>query len=332
MNIAMLSEGAWGSSIALLLARNGHSVKIWCYQERVVSEINDTHENKSFLPNFPLPKNITATSSIAEAVRDVDWIFEAVPVQFLRESINQAKEHIKNSQKWVLLSKGIEQNSLQFPSQIVSDILGNVQCGVLAGPSFARDVAEKKITAVTVAAADCDFANEIQKLVANDYFRPYLSNDIVGVQVGAALKNVITLGIGMLEGAGYTDNTKAFILTRGLHEMAQLAQKVGGRQETVYGLSGVGDLVLTGFGSLSKNLKVGRLLGEGKSLDAILQETGFIPEGINTVQSVHQLLEKNKIALPICNGIYEVIFNGVPLKDKIKELMSRPLTPECESI
>ncbi len=331
MKIAMLAEGAWGTAIATLLAYNGHEVKLWCFHAEVAEEINRVHENKRFLPGIPLDKSIIATSSIDEAACDAEWVFEAIPVKFLRQTVAQAKECFKPNQKWVVLSKGIEQETLLFPTDIIADVLGNdVSLSVLAGPSFARDVAKRKITAVTVAASDCDHARDLQKIVANEYFRPYLSTDMIGVQAGAALKNVITLGIGMLEGAGYTDNTKAFLLTRGLHEMAQLAVRLGGKQETIYGLAGVGDLALTSRGDLSKNLQVGRRFGAGESLDMILEETGYIPEGINTVQSVHQLVETNNLSLPICDGIYRVIFSGVRLDDMIKELMDQPLSTECE--
>ncbi len=168
-------------------------------------------------------------------------------------------------------------------------------------------------------------------MLANDYFRPYVTTDVIGVQAGAALKNVITLGIGMLDGAGYTDNAKAFLLTRGLHEMVQLVANVGGRQETVYGLSGVGDLVLTAMGKLSRNLEVGRRLGSGEKLEIILQQTGYIPEGINTVQSVYQLLTQQNLDLPICRGIYDVIFTETTLKDMLRSLMKQPLSFECET-
>ncbi len=329
--IAILGEGAWGMAVATLLAQNGHSVKIWCYHAEVVEQINTQHRNEKFLPGIALDPSIKATSDMKEALCDAHWVFEAIPVKFLRSVLQEAKPCFDSDQVWVVLSKGIEQDTLLFPTQMIDSVLGaSVKKAIFAGPSFAQDVAKKQITAVTVAAPDCDQAKELQQLLANDYFRPYITTDMIGVQVGAALKNVITLGVGMLDGAGYTDNAQAFLLTRGLHEMVQLATHLGGKQETVYGLSGLGDLVLTAKGSLSRNLDVGKRLGSGQPLEEILKETGYIPEGINTVQSVYQLMEKEKIDLPICWGIYEVIFTDTTVEQMLKSLMHEPLSWECE--
>ncbi|MDP3889188.1 MAG: NAD(P)H-dependent glycerol-3-phosphate dehydrogenase, partial [bacterium] len=225
---------------------------------------------------------------------------------------------------------GIEKDTLLLPTQIINDVLGShIKTAVLAGPSYAQKVVAQEITAVTLAAPDCTPGYELQKVLANNYFRPYVSTDMIGVQVGAALKNVITLGIGMLNGAGYSDNTKAFLFSRGLQEMVQLCVAMGGRQETMYGLSGVGDLVLTSMGTLSKNLQIGKLLGAGGSLETILEKTGYIPEGINTVQSVHQLMRAYNVQLPISHGIYEVIFKHKTIKSMLQELMAHPLDWEC---
>ncbi len=330
MNIAMLGEGAWGTAVAMLLAYNGHEVKLWCYNTELVSQINETRHNERYLPGVTLPKNITAVATLDEAMSDADWVFEAIPVKFLRSVLEQSKHCYKDTQRWVVLSKGIEQGTLFFPTEIIADVLGDaVQQTVFAGPSFAMDVARKEITAVTIAAPECELAKELQELLANDYFRPYISTDMIGVQLGSALKNVIAIGVGMLDGAGYTDNAKAFMITRGLHEIAELAVALGGKQQTVYGLSGVGDLILTAMGSLSRNLQVGKRFGQGQSLESILKETGYIPEGINTVESVQQLMRKHGVRLSICLGIYEVIFNNKPLEDMLKELMREPLSYEC---
>jgi glycerol-3-phosphate dehydrogenase (NAD(P)+) len=330
-HIAVLAEGAWGTAVATLLAHNGYHVRLWCYHRELVDIINKTHRNDRFLPGITLDTKIKAVATIDQAVCDAQWVFEAIPVKFLRASLQKAVACMRSDQIWVVLSKGIEQDTLLFPSQIIDDVFNrSVTTAIFAGPSFAMDVAQKKITAITIAATDCTIGIDLQKLVTNDYFRPYITTDVMGVQAGAALKNVITLGIGMLDGAGYTDNTKAFLLTRGLHEMVQLAQAVGGKQETVYGLSGVGDLVLTSMGSLSKNLMVGKQLGKGKTLDIIAQETGSIPEGINTVQSVYQFMNKQQLALPICKGIYDIIFNKKSVQDFLTALMNEPLSWECE--
>ncbi len=329
--VTILGEGAWGTAIATLLAHNGYDVNLWCYTKDLVPEINRTHQNERYLPGVTLDKKIKAVADITTALCDVTWVFEAIPIKYLRSILLEAKPCMRSDQIWVVLSKGIEQETLLFPTQIIDDVFDNkVQTTVFAGPSFAMDVARKQITAVTLAAQHCELGQKLQHMLANEYFRPYISTDVIGVQAGAALKNVITLGVGMLDGAGYTDNAKAFLLTRGLAEMTQLIVALGGTQETAYGLSGVGDLVLTAMGQLSRNLEVGRLLGKGQLLEKILKETGYIPEGINTVQSVYQLIAARNLKLPICQGIYEIIFKGRSLQDFLKGLMAEPLSWECE--
>jgi len=329
-SVCMIGEGAWGTAVATLLVHNGYTVKLWCHDASVVDTIKQTRENKRYLPGIMLDEKIEPTAQLDEAVCGVQYVFEAIPITYLRSVLQDAKPCFSQEQIWVVLSKGIEQDTLLLPTQILDDVFGtDVQKAMFAGPSFAHDVASKQITAVTIGTPDCAFGSELQKMLANEYFRPYFSTDMIGVQVGSALKNVITLGIGMLDGAGYTDNPKAFLFARGLHEIVQLAQTLGGKQETIYGLSGVGDLVLTAMGKLSKNLEVGRRLGAGQSLDEILEQTGYIPEGINTVKAVNQLIAKHKLPLPICQGIYEVIFESQSLEAMLKKLMAQPLEWEC---
>ncbi len=328
--VCVVGEGAWGTAIALLLARNGHHVALWCHDADVADIIKTTGVNERYLPRIQLDKNIHPTFDLGAALEGAEIVFEAIPVQFLRKVLKDAQRYYNPLQIWVMLSKGMEQQTLLFPSQIIQALFGSaVRLAVVAGPSFARDVAHESITAVTIA-SDCDTAKLLQTIMTNHYFKTYITTDIMGVQTGAALKNVITLGVGMLRGAEYSDNAQAFILTRGLHEMVQLSVALGGRQETLYGLSGVGDLVLTCNSQQSKNLLVGMQLGAGQSLQAILKKTGFIPEGINTIQAMNQLMLQKKIKMPICGGMYEVIFEGKPLKVFLDELMAIPEIWECE--
>lgn len=323
MKIAILGAGAWGTALATLLAHNGHEVLLWAFEPEVAGDINNYHENKRYLPGIRLNGNIRATADIAQAICDAKWVFEAIPIKFLRKTLKQTSSCFSKEQIWVIASKGIEQETLMLPSQIIDDEFGyQTKKAVIAGPSFAYDLAQKDITGVAVAAIDCAIADELQEVLANLYFRPYVNLDMIGVQLAAALKNVITLGIGMLEGAGFADNAKAFLFTRGLHEMAQLGIKMGAEQDTFYGLAGVGDLALTAMGKRSRNLEVGIRLGDGQSLEAILQGTGYIPEGINTLQSLHQLMHKKHIAMPVCDGIFQVIFGNVALHDMLADLMS----------
>lgn len=330
--VCIIGEGAWGTAVATLLAHNGHTVNLWCHHEDVAQDIKKNRINHRYLPNVTLDNKIIPFTDLDEALCDTQWVFEAIPVKYLRSILKRAKPCFYADQIWVILSKGIEQDTLLLPSQMLDDIFDTqVKKAVFAGPSFAKDLAKKQITAVTIAADDCQAGQQLSQLLVNEYFRPYVSLDVIGAQVGGAIKNVITLAVGMLDGAGYTDNAKAFVLTRGLYEMVTVAQALGGKCETLYGLCGVGDLVLTAMGNLSRNLAVGRRLGKGESLQTILEETGYIPEGINTVQSLQQLIKKHNLDLPICNGIYQVIFQNQKLDALLTDLMSRPLEAECQA-
>lgn len=329
-HVGMIGEGAWGTAVATLLAHNGYTVHLWCHDASVQECIATTGYNARYLPDIKLSPLIIPTTDLSAVIAQSPWIFEALPVKFLRSVLMQARGYFSSEQKWVILSKGIEQQTLLLPSQIIDDVFQTTVCkAAILGPSFALDLAQEDITAVTVGADTCDLSLALQQMLSNDYFRPYLSLDLIGVQVGSAIKNVITLGIGILDGAGFRDNAKAFLLTRGLHEIVLVATALGGKPETVYGLSGVGDLVLTAMGSLSRNLAVGKSLGQGKSLEAILEQTGYIPEGINTVQSLYQLAMQKGLDLPVCTGIYQVIFEHKTIQSVLEELMARPLEREC---
>ncbi len=322
-HVCVLGDGAWGTAFATLLAHNGHAVTLWCYEADNAQIIARTRMNERYLPGQILSERITPTASLSDALHGCAWIFEAIPVQYLRSVIQQAAPHVTDEQIWVVLSKGIEQDTLLLPTQIIDDVCGkNYKKAVVAGPTFAADLAQKQVSAASVAATDSAIAHELQTFLANDYFKPVLNTDLIGIQVGGAVKNVITLGVGMLEGAGYTDNTKVFLVTRGLQEMSEIAKTFGGKPETIYGLSGAGDLMLTALGKLSRNLAVGKRLGKGDaSLQTILNELGHVPEGINTVQTIHQLIETKKLQLPICTAIYEIIFAGKKVDHLITALM-----------
>jgi len=235
--------------------------------------------------------------------------------------LEQAKPFVTSNQIWVVLSKGIEQETLLLPIQLFDDVFEtSVDKAVCLGPSFAHGVVCKEVTAVVVAASDKKVCSRLKNILANEYFRPYESSDMIGVQVGAALKNVIALGIGILEGAGYGENTKAFVLTKGLHDMVTCAQAVGGEKETIYGLAGVGDLVLTCTGGFSRNVMVGKYFGQGQSIEEIIAKTGVIPEGVNTVKSIYQLAQKHGLRLPVCEGIYDMIFGEKPVNTFLADL------------
>lgn len=330
MKITVLGEGAWGSAIALLLARNGHDVTLWCHHDLVAQDITKTRENKRFFPGFTFDRSINATADITEALLSAQMIFEALPVKYLRATLSSLdKKHFNTP--WVILSKGIEQKTLLFPTQILDDVAGHsVQAAVLSGPSFARDVALCQPTAVTIATKDCLLGAKIYGIVKNDYFSPYISRDVIGVQLGGALKNVLALGVGILEGAGYQDNARALFLTRGLQELALLAEKLGGSRHTLYGLSGMGDLILTAMGEQSRNTSLGRTLGSGVPLAQAIQEREVAPEGINTAYVVHELLQREQLEAPLLDGIYRIINEEMTIQELFTQLMQQPFANECD--
>ena len=316
MKITVIGEGAWGSAISTLLADNGHDVLLWCYHENIANDINSIHQNRRYMPGLALSEKIKATSSIKDAVEFSDYIFEAIPVEYLRSVLNSAKKFIKKDQKWISLSKGIEADTLLLPTQIFKDVFGNMTINsAVLGPSFAQELIKKELTAVNVSSTNLDSAKKISEILNSDYFRACIVDDLVGIEIAAALKNIITLGIGLLEGANKGDNTRAMLVTIGMHEISKLAIKMGAKVETIYGLSGLGDLVLTTTGKYSKNLEIGRRLGAGQKLEKVIHETGYIPESINSVKAIFKLSKKYDVSLPLCLNIFNVLNGSRTIQD-----------------
>lgn len=309
--LGVLGEGAWGTAIAHLLARNGHDVSIWCHDQACANEINSQHTNSRYTPNVMLPASIRATASLEEIFAQSQTIFEAIPVQFLRATLKQAQPYVKKDHHMVVLSKGIESESLLLVSQLVTDLFGkDFSVTVLSGPSFSKDLIAQQPTAVMLASQHEVWSHSVQKLVENTYFSTQISDDYLGVQVCGAYKNIAALGIGIIEGAGFGPNTQFLALMRFLDEMKLVIQEFGGNAQTAYSLAGIGDLTLTAFGGCSKNRKVGGLLGQGKKLETILHETGMIPEGANTLVSLHQFSQQKGIVFPLSAAIYDVVYEN----------------------
>ena len=332
-SICMLGEGAWGTSMSLLLAHNGHRVNLWCYHEEVAREIQKTRFNQRYLPGIKIDDHIYPMTDIKKAISGATVIFEAIPTEFLRSVVERVMPYYDpEKQSWVVLSKGIEDKTLLLPGQIIQQLFGpesDVKITVVTGPSFAQDVARQKMTAVVVAADDCTRAKAINELLANHYFKTYLSMDIIGTQAAAAFKNVIAVGVGLVSGAGGSDNTRAYIITRGLQEMALFVQALGGKPQTVSGLAGVGDLILTCMGGLSRNIALGEHFARGASLREIEEQLGALPEGINTLKSVYEIMQRDNFQLPVCAGIFDIIFNNKSVSDVLDELMEHPFEIEC---
>lgn len=325
--ITVLGEGAWGTAIATVLAHNGYKVKLWCHDPVVMRAIETDHTNERYLPGIALSSFIEPTTSLDDALSSSEFIFEAIPVPYLRALLTKGKRTIDPAQIFVILSKGIEQESLFFPSQIIDDVLGySAHKVVISGPSYAYDLARHYCTGIALAGTSPHVASNVQAVVSNCFLRPYISTDLLGVQAGGALKNVLAVAVGLLDGAGYGDNVKAFLVTRGFAELVLVAQLLGGAKETLYGLSGMGDLILTAFGKQSKNVAIGKALGAGQKID--FANMPVLPEGIKTIVSVRQLIMKHNLQLPIFSGIYQMVFENKPIKQFLQELMQLPL--ECE--
>ncbi len=319
--ITILGSGAWGTAIATVLAHNGHRVIIWSHETECAHEINQKHTNSAFLPDVVLHESISATTSLHEACRSSEWIFEAVPVQFLRSVFVAAASQIRQDHKFVLLSKGIEQETALLPSQILLETCGTrTQHVVVSGPSFAKDLAQKQLTGVIAATGQSSLLKDLKTLLENEYLKIIPATDVVGVQLCAALKNVITFGIGVLDGAGYADNTKSLFFVKIFEETKTLMSSCKGQPETLLGLAGIGDLVLTAFGKYSRNLAAGQRVGKGESVSSIQASLEAVPEAFNSVISVKQLIATQQLSLPLFEGLYNIMQGTVSIPEFIQKL------------
>lgn len=315
--ITVLGDGAFGTAIAQLLAHNGHQVTLWCYQQAIAQEINSQHTNTRFLPGIELNKNIQAIARLPEALHGAEFIFEAIPVKFLRTIIMQAAPYVQK-QTWVTLSKGIEQDTLLFPTQIIQELVPTAPCVVLSGPSYAHDVARGEPTLVSLAAQNTTRAQEIAQLVCNKNFSVTMSGDVIGVQACAAYKNVAAIAIGAQEGAGYGHNARTLTFMRALDEMRLLVTTLGGNPETAYSPAGVGDLALTALGGQSKNRALGQALGDGQKPDYT-----NLPEGANTIVSLMQLAQKLNTSLPLCATVYNMLYTDQSVAKSLTQLVEK---------
>ncbi len=308
MKIAVLGGGAWGTAVASVLADNGHDVFLWCYEEAVVHAIKTECCNTTYLPGVKLAKNIHPTTCLKETLIDAPLVFEAIPVPFLRHTLIQARHYYASHQSWIVLSKGLEQQTLALPLHIVKDVFGeSVQAAVLMGPSFAHDVVKKQCTAVNVAGTSEHVVKAVQQAIQTDYFLVKPLDDVVGMQWCAVLKNCITVGVGILDGLGYGDNTKIFFLVQVLQEVQQVLQRAGGNPTTLYSLAGIGDLMLTALGSQSRNLKAGKLKAQGADDAQVKEVLGHLPEGFHALISVHAWLVQHQVHAPLLHAIYLMV-------------------------
>ncbi len=329
--VAVIGAGSWGTALSLVLADNNHDVKLWSYRLAQVEEINEKQTNEKYLPNIKLPNNIKAYHQIVDAIEGTDYIVLVVPTKAIREVCQMIKPNLRDDQIIVHASKGIEPETHLRISEMIDDELGNhlkSNCVVLSGPSHAEEVAERQPTTVTAASENSEHAEKVQLLFMNEKFRVYTHSDVVGVEIGGALKNIIALGAGISDGLGYGDNAKAALITRGLAEITRLGVKLNANPLTFAGLTGIGDLIVTCTSVHSRNWKTGNRLGKGEKLNQILDDMGMVVEGVRTTKAVYQLSIKEQIDMPITAGLYEILFNDKEPKNVVDQLMRRDRTNE----
>lgn len=328
--VVILGGGSWGTALALSLAKNGTDVDLWMRDASQCESMNYARENLKYLPGVVIPKNITAIDDIEKAICGKTIIVSAIPTQAVRESIKSIKKYISSDQIIVNVSKGIEVGSLCRISQIMKEELPENEYAVLSGPSHAEEVARDVPTTVVVAAHKKQVAERIQDVFMTPKFRVYTNPDVVGVEIGGALKNIIALGAGISDGLGYGDNTKAALMSRGIVEVSRLGTHLGGIDATFGGLSGIGDLIVTCTSMHSRNRRAGILIGEGNSLSEVIDSIGMVVEGVKTTKAAFKLAEKNGIDMPITREIYNVLYEGADVKNAVVNLMMRNKKHEIE--
>ena len=321
-NIAIIGSGSWGTAIAIHLARLGNNVKIWSFLQEEADLINKEKKCK-FLPGVDkLPDNIVATLSFEECIKDSDYIFHVTPSKFTRNTVKQYKEFVTN-QPIIICSKGFESESLSTLDDVIKEELPNNPIAVFSGPSHAEEVSHEIPTAMVIASNNNKILFKLQELLMNENMRVYLSNDIKGVELGGALKNIIAFCAGILVGMNLGDNSFAALLTRGLTEISRLGEALGGKPETFYGLSGLGDLIVTCSSKYSRNRKAGMLIGQGKTIEETRQEVGMVIESIDNIDVAYKLKNMYGIEMPIVEAVYNVLYNGLKPKKAVKDLMTR---------
>src|SRR5580700_6082213 len=332
MNVAVLGAGAWGTALAQLLADKGDDVLLWSRRQELCDAVNTSGENARYLPGIKLSKRIACTTDLEAALKGAKMVVFVVPSHATREVAREAAPFVHGDVPVVSATKGIETESLMFMDEVLSQELPAHarHLAFLSGPSFARELANRMPTAVVVAAHDADVGSRVMHQFHTPYLRTYASDDVVGVECGGALKNVIAIAAGTSDGLGYGHNTRAALITRGLAEVAKLAMARGGSALTLAGLAGMGDLVLTCTGELSRNRTVGHEMGRGRSLEDVLAGLGHVAEGVKTAKSAFDLSQKLGVPMPITSEVHAVLYEGKPVTQAVKDLMSRELGYEFD--
>ncbi len=333
--IAVLGLGSWGTALSIVLAHNGYQVSIWGRDQKQCNEVNETRRNRRYLPNVDLPNNIYATSNLSEALENTAAILYVVPSHAMRETVKSTLPYIHENHLFIHATKGLELGSLKRMSEVIREIIPpelKNRVATISGPSHAEEVAIQSPTTVVASSEDVMIAEKVQDIFINSHFRVYTNPDIVGVELGGSLKNIIALGAGMSDGLGFGDNAKAALLTRGIAEIARLGVKMGANPLTFTGLTGVGDLIGTGTSRLSRNWRAGKLIGEGKRANEVQEEIGMVVEGIKTTKAAYDLSQQHNVIMPITSELHQVLFNEKDPKLAVQDLMGRDRTHEVEDL
>lgn len=325
--VAVIGSGSWGTALAIQLHTAGNKVILWSFKEEEAAAILADHENKEFLPGVEIPSDIVVTYK-DEDVSWADMLVFATPSKFTRSMVTRFKPYIKDGQIVVNVAKGLEEESLMCLSQVINEVAPQANVAVLSGPSHAEEVGRGMATAVVAAAEDITVAKEVQNTFMSAMFRVYTSTDIIGVQLGGALKNLIALAAGTADGCGFGDNTKAALMTRGIAEIARLGVAMGANEKTFAGLTGIGDLIVTCTSQHSRNRRAGVLLGQGKKLDEVLEEVHMVVEGVVNARAAYKLSQKYDVDMPITNVINDVLYNDLDVKEAVYKLMTRDRVKE----
>ncbi len=327
-NVAIIGSGSWGVALATHLARNGNNVRLWSFNKDERDLINNEKKCK-FLPDIKIEKNIICSTNFEKVIDGADFIMHVTPSKYTRETFKQYKQYVGNKPV-IICSKGFEKDTLKTLDEVLQDEMSNVRVGVLTGPSHAEEVAISIPTVMVVASKDEEILKLIQDTFMSEEMRIYTSNDVKGVELGGALKNIIAFCAGIAAGIGLGDNTFAALITRGLMEISRLGIKLGGKQETFYGLSGLGDLIVTCLSEHSRNRRAGKLIGQGKTLEEAKKEVGMVIESIDNIDVAYELGKKNDVYIPIIETVYKVIYEGLKPEEAVKDLMTRKKKEEYE--
>lgn len=325
-NIAIIGNGSWGSALAIHLAKNGNNIKIWSFSEEERDIMNNERKCK-FLPNVEIPNNIFCSNDFKEVIEGTDYILHVTPSKFTRETFKKYKQYVEN-RPVILCSKGFEKETLKTLDEVILEEMPTAKVGVLSGPSHAEEVSIGIPTVLVIASEDDEIINLVSETFKSESMRIYTSKDVRGVELGAALKNIIAFCAGVAAGINLGDNSFAALLTRGLGEIARLGVELGGKKDTFYGLSGLGDLIVTCLSEHSRNRKAGKLIGQGKTLEETKKEVGMVIESIDNIDVAYELGKQKNVYMPIIETVYNVIYNGLNPQDAVKDLMTRKLKSE----